>query len=66
MGFGRMAGIFLVCMRDSSANRCGEEYHLEIKKLRAHGGSGDACTRSLGIRTLFSVYLTVRLSIYRS
>ena len=67
IGFSGKACIFRMCIRDSSPNRCCEEYHHETIMLRVnspiHGGSRDAYASSsrVRMRTLFAVYLTVRL-----
>ena len=70
MGFGRMAVIPQVCMRDISANSRQEEYHPEITLLKfdslVHSRSRNAYTRSSWIeeRGLYAVYLFVHLSIH--
>ena len=64
-------GSFLVCMRDSSTNRCRREYHLGITMFGVdslvHGCSRNPYPRSLCIvkGTLAVVCLSVHLSIYR-
>lgn len=69
MGCSRAAGIFRVCMSNSSANWCGEGCHLESIIFEVdspiHGGSGNAYARFLGIGkwTLCAVYLYIYLSI---